>query len=193
MKVNNSKCLLLNADYSPIHIISWQKAIVWNIRYENNKSYGIEIIDFYKDDFIQCVDKRIPIPAIAKTKRFFKINNQTVNFSRKNIFIRDDYRCQYCYKQFAEYFLTYDHVIPKSMWKLSSSPTTWTNIVTCCTSCNRKKGCRTPKQANMFLHNIPNKPYKTAKYLPVTQLLLNIKNSGHMPEEWKLYLPNFEF
>jgi hypothetical protein len=67
------------------------------------------------------------------------------------------------------------------------SPTCWTNIVTACIRCNRQKGNRTPKQANMVLLSIPIKPTKNLKYLPVTNHLSSIKDT--MPEEWKSYLP----
>ena len=50
MKIKNSKCLVLNADYTPLTTIDWTKAIVWSLKHEENKSSGIEIIDFYKDD-----------------------------------------------------------------------------------------------------------------------------------------------
>lgn len=187
MKIENNKCLLLNADYTPLTIISWRRAVVWSIKYEYNMKYAIEIIDFYKDDFIRGVNKNIPIPAVAKTKRYFRIHGQSVNFCRKNLFIRDNYTCQYCGVVYDAANLTYDHVIPKSVWPNSSSPTCWTNIVTACGSCNRRKGNKTPKQANMPLKSNPYVPQKNIKYLPIGHHLLKIK--ADIPEEWKDYLP----
>jgi hypothetical protein len=188
MEHKHKECLLLNADYSPLNIISWQRAMIWSMRFEHNPKYGIEILDFYKNDYINGVDKKYPIPAIAKTQRFFKINHQLVTFSRKNIYIRDNYTCQYCNKKYDINTLTYDHVIPKSKWNDDNrSATCWTNIVTACIECNRKKRNRTPKEANMPLCNIPIKPNKHLKYLPVCELLNKIKDD--MPEEWVNYLP----
>lgn len=185
----HNECLVLNADYSPLTVICWQKALVWNMKYENNPKYGIEIIDFYKNDYINGVNKKYPIPAVSKTKRFFRPYNQQLTFSRKNIYIRDNYTCQYCNKIFESQYLTYDHVIPKSKWdhKKFGSPTTWTNIVTACTWCNRKKKNRTPQQANMVLKCVPVKPIKNIKYLPISEHLNKIRET--MPEEWKYYLP----
>jgi hypothetical protein len=186
---NHKLCLLLNCDYTPLSIITWKKALVWSFKYENNPKYGIEIIDFYKNDFITGINKKHPVPAIAKTKRFFKINKQHILFSRKNIFLRDNFTCQYCNTRFSNSELTYDHVIPKSKWDYNKgSPTSWTNIVTACIGCNRKKGNKTPKQANMTLHNFPIEPHKSVKYLPVTHLLYKIKDS--IPDEWVQYLPD---
>ncbi len=155
-----------------------------------NDNYGIEIVDFYKDDFIQGTnDRKFPIPAVARTKKYFRPNNQRLTFSRKNIFLRDDYTCQYCGIKFTDNNLTYDHVVPKSTWVMAnrSSATTWTNIVTACVDCNRKKGNRTPNQANMPLKNLPVAPTKTYKYLPITQYISTIKKE--IPSEWTVYLP----
>ena len=189
MQQNHKRCLLLNSDYSPLDIITWQKSVIWSMRFSASSKYSIEIIDFYQNDYIQGVDKRHPIPAVAKTRRFFKINNQGVNFCRKNLFVRDNYTCQYCGKKFELNDLTYDHVIPKSKWRDNKgSPTCWTNIVTACTWCNRRKGDKTPKEANMPLKNLPTKPNKNPKYLPITSYLSKIKND--IPIEWNTYLPD---
>jgi hypothetical protein len=193
MKVQNSRCLVLNADYSPLGIIGWQRALVWSVKYEQNSRMSIDIIDFYKDDhIIGANNKKHPIPAVVKTNRYFKLNNQSVNFSRKNLFIRDAYTCQYCQQPKDISKLTYDHVIPKSKWQSNNgSPTCWTNIVTACVECNRKKGNKTPAQANMPLKNLPYQPSKSFKYLPVVGLLINIRSD--IPSEWKPYLPESYF
>lgn len=189
MDNKNSRCLVLNADYSPLTIIDWRKALIWSIKHEKSKSPAIEIIDFYKNDYILgASNKKYPVPAVAKTSKYLRINNYRVKFSRKNLFIRDNYSCQYCgaIKDLIE--LTYDHVIPKSVWNHTiGSPTCWTNIVTACIDCNRKKRNRTPKQANMPLKNLPVVPNKTMKYLPITHHLAKIKSD--IPVEWSIYLP----
>lgn len=189
MKKQNNKCLLLNSDFTPLSIITWKRAVVWSIKYDNNHKYSIDIIDFYKDDYIIGTNnKKYPIPSIAKTKKFFRTNKESVAFSRKNIFLRDNHTCQYCHQKFNANYLTYDHVIPKSLWNFNNgSPTTWTNIVTACVDCNRKKKNRTPKQANMILKKLPIQPNKTLKYLPVYHDLLRIKDQ--IPPEWEIYLP----
>lgn len=186
----HNKCLVLNADYSPLTIINWQRALVWSMKYETNHNLSIQIIDFYKDDYILGANyKKYPIPAVVKTNHYFRITTQSVKFSRKNIYIRDEYTCQYCGNTPNTSELTYDHVIPKSSWSsIVGSPTCWTNIVTACIDCNRKKGNRTPKQANMPLKNLPKEPAKNTKYLPICSYLLKIKTE--IPAEWNIYIPN---
>lgn len=189
MNKQHSKCLVLNGDYTPICIVSWTKAISWHMKYENNPVYGIDILDFYKNDFIKGTNnKKYPIPAVVKIKQFVKINKYGVNFSRRNIFIRDNFTCQYCGKVFDHKNLTYDHIVPKSSWNYKKgSPTTWTNITTACIDCNRKKGNRTPTQAKMPLLTLPFVPSKSVKYLPITRFISRI--TEELPKEWLIYLP----
>jgi 5-methylcytosine-specific restriction endonuclease McrA len=186
-KADHNRCLILNADYTPIGIVHWHRAIIWGLKSENtNSQYSIEIIDFYKNDFIQGISRRFPVPAVARIHRFLSLNNRTVNFNRKNILIRDAYTCQYCNNTFNINQLTYDHVIPKSKWSSNTSPTNWTNIVTCCVECNRKKGNRTPTQAGMKLLKIPVRPKSSFRFLPFVESLTTIKS---IPDEWAAYLP----
>jgi 5-methylcytosine-specific restriction endonuclease McrA len=189
MRTENSKCLVLNADYSPLCVIGWKRALIWSLKHNDDPLTGVEIIDFYKNDFIIGTNNRkFPVPAVVKTVQYFRLHSQRVNFSRKNIFIRDNYTCQYCSIKKDINELTYDHVIPKSKWTNDlGTPTNWTNIVTACVSCNRKKGNRTPKQANMPLKNNPVVPVKNVKYLPLTHYLLKIRSD--IPQEWTIYLP----
>lgn len=187
MKTENKKCLVLNADFTPLSVISWKKALIWSIKHEDIK-YRVEIIDFYKNDYIAGVNnKKYPIPAVVKLNSYLKVHHHTVNFSRKNIFIRDSYTCQYCGMIKDTNDLTYDHVIPKSKWRNKTSPTNWTNIVTSCTLCNRKKGNRTPAEARMTLLNLPIQPQKNFRYLHVFEYLLRMNRT--IPDEWMVYLP----
>lgn len=189
MKAQNSRCLVLNGDYSLLGIINWKKALTWIVKYDTCSYKGVEVLDFYKDDFVLGPNnKKHPIPCVIRTKKYFRLNHKRVNFSRKNIFIRDNYTCQYCGICFNIAELTYDHIIPRSLWSSeSSSPTSWTNIVTACYKCNSKKGNRTPQQANMPLLTKPVVPKKNIRYLPVTHQLLNIHES--IPSEWRMYFP----
>ena len=60
----------------------------------------------------------------------------TPTFSRYNVFLRDDFTCQYCQCQFKAEQLTYDHVVPRKR----NGPTSWDNVVTSCSPCNARKG-----------------------------------------------------
>ena len=185
--INHEDCLVLNADYSPIGIIGWRKAMIWAFRYSHSDYSGIEIIDHYNNDIVLGTNGNYKIPAVVRTTKYFKLIGQPVVFSRKNLFIRDDYTCQYCGTKPPISQLTYDHVIPKSKWPFSrKSATGWTNIVTACYKCNAKKGNKTIQQSGMKLKNQPYIPKKSKKYLPVSHQLLTIRTD--IPNEWKLYV-----
>lgn len=184
--MKHKDCLVLNSDYSPIGIIHWKKAVVWAFRHNEYNSTRIEIIDYHEDDHISGINKLFKVPAVIKTVRYFKLFNSHVNFSRKNVFIRDNFMCQYCHEKFPSNKLTYDHVIPKSKWNQDGNPTSWTNIVTSCLSCNSKKGNKTPLQANMPLKRLPEKPQKCWKYLPLAHEVHTIGSA--IPEKWRIYI-----
>jgi 5-methylcytosine-specific restriction endonuclease McrA len=79
---------------------------------------------------------------------------RTVVFSRKNLWKRDRYTCQYCGMQPGPGELTIDHVVPRSAGGLS----TWENCVLACVDCNTRKADRSPAQAGLRLRRPPRAP-----------------------------------
>jgi 5-methylcytosine-specific restriction endonuclease McrA len=77
-----------------------------------------------------------------------------VTFSRRNIFKRDHYICQYCGTQPGTDELTIDHIVPRAQGGVSS----WTNCVLACVACNKRKADRTPREAGMQLRRQPVRP-----------------------------------
>ncbi len=100
-----------------------------------------------------------------------------IRFSRTNIFLRDQFSCQYCGQRFSKMSLTLDHVVPV----VQGGRTSWENIVTACKECNQRKGGRTPQQAGMQLIRKPKRPL----WLPGTALQIGV---GVSQEKWKFYL-----
>jgi 5-methylcytosine-specific restriction endonuclease McrA len=184
---HHGPCLILNADYAPLATINWQRA--YCLYYQ--QSTNIEILNFYKNDYIIGPNNiTYKLPAVIRIKKYLKLYMKEVKFSRKNLFLRDNFTCQYCNMQYEFNKLTYDHVIPKSIWnKKHGPPTCWTNITTACLSCNKKKGNKTPEQANMNLNKKPSVPSKTQKYLPMSHTLRTIEED--IPIEWQLYLAEY--
>src|SRR5262249_60138432 len=113
----------------------------------------VEVIREY-DGYIRAITCKIRMPAVVRLLRFIRRKRPQVSFSRRNLFLRDDNHCQYCGKKRDTPELTYDHVTPRSQ----GGRTEWTNIVTCCVDCNRRKGGRTPEQAGMGLLRSPRRP-----------------------------------
>ncbi len=127
-------CLLLNANYQPVSIlplstISWQHAI--KLMYLDN----ITVLETYEDWVVRSARLTIHVPCVAVTKDYFDIK-KGAKFSRRNLFLRDMYQCQYCGDTFDVGDLTLDHYIPRS----EGGKTTWENSLTACRDCNHKKG-----------------------------------------------------
>lgn len=185
-------CLLLNADYTPLRIISWKRAIIWSIKYENCPSYNIEVIHYHPNQYINGTNNRqFKIPSVAKTVSYFNIYDKNISFSRKNLFIRDNCTCQYCGNNFSPNQLTYDHIIPKSRFnKDRKTSTNWFNIVTACRKCNAKKGNRTPVEANMTLIKEPSAPKYSMDYLPWVHDA-SIMEYINKCEQWRPFLERF--
>lgn len=161
--------LLLNTSFEPLKVISWQRAVSMFFMGK------VEVVEEY-DDQIRSVSLIIRAPSVVRLLKFVKIGRKSPPLCRANILARDDFRCQYCARDLTAREATLDHVVPRSQ----KGRTTWENIVCCCSSCNRKKGGRTPAQARMTLLKKPVKP----DWLPV----LNMKFHGKIPLAWKNFL-----
>jgi len=128
------------------------------------------------NDWVSTVNFYVAVPRIIRLLFYDRLPRNEVKFNRRNIFARDRSRCQYCGKRFASSELSLDHVIPRSMGGRS----VWENVVCACTSCNAKKGGRTPKQAGMSLIRTPVKPKRN----PLVHIHL-----GHQRyRSWKQFL-----
>ena len=126
--------LLLNADaqplnISPLSIITWQMAIK---AYFGDK---VSILRSYEDRFIRSQRLAMQRPSVVIANRYVK-KNPKVKFTRRNVFIRDNYTCQYCFNSFPYSQLTFDHVVPRS----HGGTWCWDNVVTACMPCNVDKG-----------------------------------------------------
>lgn len=140
--------LLLNKQYEPLNIMSWKRAFVLLIKGKAEYIDKLNQVEDYINVGSYCIPKTI------KLTYEMAIPELELPFSRENIFIRDEYACQYCGRKFSFEELTLDHVFPKSR----GGETSWKNIVACCKSCNQKKADRTPEEADMLLLNEPIVP-----------------------------------
>ena len=122
--------LVLNADYRPLSyyplsLWPWQEAIKakWLDR--------VDIVAEY-DDYVHSPSMQIKIPSVVVLKDYVKPQKR-VAFTRFNLFLRDEFRCQYCG---ARGDLTFDHVVPRA----AGGVTSWQNVVAACSPCNLKPG-----------------------------------------------------
>lgn len=143
----NASVLLLNADAQPLSLlplstISWQNAV------KAMYSEKVHVMKNYDGLFLRSTSVTIPVPSIVMLDTYHKLP-QKAKFSRKNLYIRDRFCCQYCGNLFPYSELTIDHVIPKC----KGGRLTWENSVTACKKCNWSKGDQIIKPIN-----IPRRP-----------------------------------
>jgi 5-methylcytosine-specific restriction endonuclease McrA len=130
------------------------------------------------EDWVRAVNFQIQVPRVIRLHHYDRLPRNTVKFNRRNIFLRDGHRCQYCGKRFSTPRLSLDHVMPKSRGGSDS----WENIVCACLKCNVDKGGRTPAEAGMKLLQKPVKPKRSP--LLIRQLSLS------KYECWKNFIPH---
>jgi 5-methylcytosine-specific restriction endonuclease McrA len=168
------RTLLLNANYFPIRVITWERAV--KMRFEETA----DVVAEYSDE-VSSPSVTWKIPAVVRERRVARVKH-AIRFSRANVYLRDGHRCQYCGKQFDVKRLTYDHVIPRC----EGGKTNWENIVTACGgfagSCNALKGGRDPDNSGFF----PLKPPVRPKWLPAAQPRIDRASA---PLEWLAFLP----
>lgn len=107
-----------------------------------------------QDDPVLIVGGQLRVPRIVRLRRYARCWRGTIRLTRRNLMLRDDFQCQYCGRFLASRELDIDHVLPRSRAGAAS----WTNLVTACQSCNRRKGRRTPAEAGMPLLRRPVAP-----------------------------------
>lgn len=167
------RVLTLNSNYEPVGTISWKKAVSM---FFMNK---VTVLEQYEEE-IRSPSIKIKIPSVVvlKSNKNKKINS--IRFSRNNIWLRDEGKCQYCLDNVSFTNFTVDHVVPKC----NGGKTTWENIVVCCYKCNQKKGEKTLKESGFKLNKIPKKPNS----LPFITQINGFYNENMLHPSWKFWL-----
>jgi len=193
----DSSVLVLNRLYMAVNVVSARRAFallcksqaeVVSVEDNQYNSYDFETWievgqarDRWKNDgveWVRAVSFDIMVPKVIRLLFYDRLPQTRVKFNRRNIFARDENRCQYCGKRHATNELSLDHVIPRSR----GGRTTWENVVCSCTKCNARKGGRLPEEAGLSLYRKPAKPRRS----PVIRLkLLSDKY-----QTWKQFLDN---
>lgn len=168
------KVLTLSQAYEPLGVIDWNKAI--NL-YFLGKVHVLS--EYEKEIHSPSITMKIPSVIVFRGGRHKKVNS--VRFSRKNVWIRDEGRCQYCNTPVSIKNFTLDHVHPRTLGGKSS----WTNVVTCCVPCNQRKADRTLARSGLKLLKQPIKPNS----LPYVQDVEHFYGfQAYIPEDWKFWL-----
>ncbi|MCB1538011.1 MAG: HNH endonuclease [Rhodospirillales bacterium] len=143
--------LVLNADfrplsYYPLSLWPWEEAVKAVFR------DSVTVLAEY-DRIVHSPSTAMKLPSVLALREYVPAV-QTPAFTRFNVFLRDQWKCQYCGERFKTQQLTFDHVIPRSR----GGRTSWDNIVTACRPCNTAKGRLLPHECGMFPRIEPFRP-----------------------------------
>jgi len=172
--------LILNRSWQPVGVapVSRSLVLLWNdnARVVDPQDYQLYTWSDWsrlmpRDDepFIQAVRLRLRVPEVVALTHYDRIPTNAVTFSRRNIYKRDRYTCQYCGAQPGTEELTLDHVLPRAQGGIS----TWENCVLACIDCNKRKADRTPAQAHMKLHRAPVRPAWKPLYARTSERMIS--------------------
>jgi 5-methylcytosine-specific restriction endonuclease McrA len=169
MNIMRRAVLQLNASYEPLRIVSAKKALTLITK-------GVALVEVPTSTVVY---PGIYLPSVIRLRAYKTVPHKRPIPSRKNIFVRDGYRCLYCGAKAPRAVLELEHVIPKSRGGQGS----WDNLVSACHPCNQRKANRTPEEAGMTLIHRP---------LPATVHTSRfvLKQLGSEVNEWSKYLWN---
>lgn len=144
------RTLVLNANGIPISILPLH-TMDWSDAMKSLVKDATRVVEYYDGISIRAAHESYMLPSIVMTLDMKKPQYK-VELCDTNIFLRDNYQCQYCGEFFPKSNLSFDHWIPRK----EGGKTTWTNIVTACRPCNHRKG--TQNQTRWQPRQLPKKP-----------------------------------
>lgn len=188
-RLDQYRVLELNSDFSPIQYyplstVHWQKAMYWYMKSQLTNHHKFHIVEFYDDVFVHHGSdrNRIQLPAVIAHVSYKK-PPKSARLSKLNLFIRDEYRCQYTGEICEPKNLSWDHVIPVSR----GGKTNWDNIVLARRDINHLKSNLTAKEfSKKYGYKLKKQPYepsifelqnKSRKFTPT-----------NLPECWSPYI-----
>ena len=151
-----TQCILLNADYTFLNMVHWKRAMCLMAKDK------VQVLRQSNRVIRSGEGLAIKVPAVMKLIKLIRtLYVNRVPFSKKNVIVRDGFKCAYCGNDKER--LTIDHIIPKSR----GGKTDFENCVASCKPCNNKKGNKMPSEARMYL--------KVKAYQPTISEFLRLK------------------
>jgi 5-methylcytosine-specific restriction endonuclease McrA len=167
----SSSVLVLNQNYEPLNVCNEKRAIVLVNR---GKAEVLE----HGQGVLRSPSQSVQRPSVIRLIYLIKRPRPKARLTRKEIFVRDGYTCQYCGSRGKD--LTLDHVIPRHR----GGRHTWENLVSACRACNHRKGGKMLEEARMSLRRPPVQPRVTTYY--ILHQYLQTYN------EWQKFIPEWE-
>lgn len=165
--------LVLNQNYEPLNICNIKRALVLII---GGKAEVLE----QNHHELRTPTMAYHAPSVIRLHSLVRRPRPIVKLTRREVFLRDNYTCQYCGIQTRD--LTLDHVVPKSR----GGQHTWENLVSACRTCNHRKGGKMVTEARMALRTRPFQP-RAGRYYSIQRRLESSPN-----HEWGKFIPGYD-
>ena len=164
---SDAPVLVLNQNYQPLNVCNARRAIVL---------LGLGKAELMENGRgqIRSISQTFAIPSVIRLIYMVKRPLMRRRLSRRSVFYRDGFTCQYCGKETR--LLTLDHILPRSR----GGAHRWENIASACIQCNHRKAGLTPKEANMRLLVQPRAPRPDPYALFHHRTIL---------DEWRQFIP----
>lgn len=167
----NSTVLVLNQNYEPLNVCNARRAFVL---LDRGKAEVLE----HSEIALRSATRDHQVPSVIRLVYLIKRPRPQVRLTRREVFVRDAYTCQYCGQKARD--ITIDHVVPRQR----GGKHTWDNLVTACRPCNHRKGGRTPEEARMALLRPPQRPRGGSFYVFHQYL--------HTRVTWQKFIPEWQ-
>jgi 5-methylcytosine-specific restriction endonuclease McrA len=166
-----SSVLVLNQNYEPLNVCNARRAFTL---LDRGKAEVLE----HGRGAMRSSRALFPLPSVIRLMYLVRRPRPQMRLTRREVFVRDRYTCQYCGKQLRD--LTLDHVYPRHR----GGRHTWENLVAACKTCNHRKAGRTPAEARMRLIREPARPHVSSYYIFYQYL--------ERQEGWRKFIPGWE-
>lgn len=169
--MTDAAVLVLNQNYEPLNVCNARRAFVL---VDRGKAEVLE----HNHGVLRTATRTYRLPSVIRLIYLIKRPRPQMRLTRREVFQRDNYTCQYCGRRSKD--LTLDHVIPRHR----GGAHTWENLVSACKACNHRKAGRTPEEARMTLLRQPFQPRATS-YNIFYQYLVH-------QDSWRKFIPGWE-
>lgn len=179
--------LVLNRSWRPVHVTTVRRALIMVFR---DAARIVEPASLATFSFAEWLEQPIPAadrairsptvqvaaPEVVLLRHYDRVPCHEAPFTRRNLFLRDEFTCQYCGRKCTSDHLSVDHVLPRSR----GGSTSWENCVLACVGCNARKADRTLKEVGFHLLRQPVRP----RWTPY----LNLRPNQRM-DSWQQFAP----
>lgn len=157
--------LALDADHRPVGLVRQREAVRVLSRAHAGHERGCELVlaDPVRRYRSAC-GLELPAPLIVRWPGYLELRpRDRRNVSRRVLFARDRFTCQYCGLVVAPgaagRLLTVDHVKPVHLHASRQEATIWENVTTACRACNQRKAGLLPFECGMYPGSTPREPH----------------------------------